>query len=92
MIENLLNTENGSESITISQEVNNSSLYLTEKDSKGVPLLRRVEKYPDLPEDEFIPIECTLSSGKTIPSNFLINKLGQVKNKDTGNILKIVRR
>ena len=84
--------ENGSESITISKdEVNNSNLYLDEKDSKGVPLLRRVEKYPDLPEDEFIPVECILSSGKIVPNNYLVNKLGQVKNKDTGNIIKPIK-
>ena len=89
MKNNSLKSENGLESTTISQEeVNNSNLYLDEKDSKGVPLLRRIEKYPDLPEDEFIPIECTLSSGKTIPLNYLVNKLGEIKNKNTENILK----
>jgi len=50
MKENLLNTENGVLESSISQDkVNNSNLYLDETDSKGVPLLRRVEKYPDLP-------------------------------------------
>ena len=30
-------------------EVNNSSLYLDETDSNGISLLKRIEKYPDLP-------------------------------------------
>ena len=60
--------------------VNNSNLYLDETDSKGVPLLRRVEKYPNLPETEFIPIEYTHSDGQIIPKDkFFINKLGEVK-------------
>lgn len=83
------NTENGSESITISQEeVNNSNLYLDEKDSKGVPLLRRIEKYPDFPEDEFIPIEYCDSNGNRISDNYLINKNGQIKTLKTKKFLK----
>jgi hypothetical protein len=68
--------------------VNNSNLYLDETDSKGVPLLRRVEKYPNLPETEFIPIEYTHSDGQIIPKDkFFINKLGEVKNS-SGYIYK----
>ena len=86
---NPLNTENGLESTTISQEeVNNSNLYLDEKDSKGVPLLRRIEKYPDLPENEFIPIEYCTPSGKSIPNSYLINKKGQIKTSKTKKFLK----
>lgn len=89
MENNLLNVENGLESTTISkEEVNNSNLYLDEKDSKGVPLLRRVEKYPDLPEDEFIPIEYYHLSKGNISNNYLINKKGQIKTLKSGKILK----
>lgn len=89
MKENLSNTENGVLESSIPQdEVNNSSLYLDETDSKGVSLLRRVEKYPDLPENEFIPVEYTHSNGVTVENNYYVNKLGQIKNIETGRILK----
>ena len=45
----------------------------------------RVEKYPDLPEDEFIPIEYDLNNEnyKKINSDsnyiYLINKKGEIK-------------
>ena len=91
MAKNLLNTENGSESVTISQEVNNSNLYLDEKDSKGIPLLKKVEKYPDLPEDEFIHIEYS-HNGISVPDRYLINKKGQIKNKDINFILNPVKK
>lgn len=88
MKDNLLDTENGLESATMSQEVNNSSLYLDEKDSKGVPLLRRIEKYPDLPEDEFVPIEYP-----GIKENiYKINKKGELKNEKVNNILSCCYR
>lgn len=55
-------------------EVNNSSLYLDETDSNGISLLKRIEKYPDLPENEFIPIEYTHSNGHTVKNiTILIN-------------------
>ena len=80
----LLNTENGLESTTISkEEVNNSNLYLDEKDSKGVPILLRIEKYPDLPEDEFIPVEYPEIKENT----YKINKKGELKNEKVNNIL-----
>lgn len=82
MIKKDLTVENGVLESSISQDkVNNSNPYLDETDSKGVPLLRRVEKYPDLPEDEFIPIEYTHFDGQTVPKDkFFINKLGEVRN------------
>ena len=92
MESNLSNTENGVESSISQDKVNNSNLYLDETDSKGVPLLRKVEKYPDLPEDEFIPIDFSLFEDKLITNfpkeDYLINKKGEVKNKNTGKIIK----
>ena len=67
-------------------EVNNSSLYLDETDSNGISLLKRIEKYPDLPENEFIPIEYTHSNGHTVKNIYYINKLGQIKNIETGKL------
>lgn len=69
-------------------EVNNSSLYLDETGSNGISLLKRIEKYPDLPENEFIPIEYTHSNGHTVKNIYYINKLGQIKNIETGKLLK----
>ena len=66
------------ESVT-GEDMNNSSIYLPECDSNGVPLLRRVEKYPDLPENEFIPIEYTHSNGLKILNGYSINKLGEIR-------------
>lgn len=43
---------NQSEVESVGEDMNNSSIYLPECDLNGVPLLRRVEKYPDLPEDD----------------------------------------
>lgn len=63
-------------------------LYSEEKDSKGVPLLNKIEKYPELPEDVFIPISCTIISGKSVPNNYFINKLGEIININSKKIQK----
>lgn len=68
--------------------MNNSNIYLSECDSKGVPLLRRIEKYPDLPETEFIPIEYIHPTNGAVSSNYHINKLGVVINTKTGITFK----
>lgn len=88
MLDNLLDTENRVESSVSQDKVNNSNLYLDETDSKGVPLLRRVEKYPDLPENEFIPIEYDNSKHeKLLKGRYEINKLGEIRNTKTKYIL-----
>lgn len=68
--------------------MNNSNIYLSECDSKGVSLLRRIEKYPDLPETEFIPIEYIHPTNGAVSSNYHINKLGVVINTKTGITFK----
>lgn len=89
MLDNLLDTENGTESSISQDKVNNSSLYLDETDSNGVPLLRRIEKYPDLPETEFIPIEYIHSNGLKVPEDkYLINKKGEIYSKYTNKLIK----
>lgn len=73
----------------ISEDMNNSSIYLSNYDSNGVFFLKRVEKYLNLPEKEFIPIEYTHFNGIKIPGDiYHINKLGEIKNIKTGKILK----
>ena len=58
----------------------------------------RVEKYPDLPEDEFIPIEYDLNNEnyKKINSDsnyiYLINKKGEIKNKNNEIINLCVKK
>lgn len=52
--------------------------------------LPREEKYPNISQEEFIPIEYIHPSGVTIPGDiYVINKIGEVKNIKTGKILKI---
>ena len=87
MLDNLLDTENGVESSMSQDKVNNSNLYLDETDSNGVSLLRRVEKYPDLPETEFIPIEYTHSNGLKILNEYSINKLGEIRSNYENKLL-----
>lgn len=60
------------ESVT-DEDMSNSSIYLPECDSNGVPLLRRVEKHSDLSEDEFIPIKDCLDIKTGL---YKINKKG----------------
>ena len=88
MTDNLLDTENGDESTISQEEVNNSSLYLDEKDSRGIHLLKRIEKYPNLPEDEFVSIDCGNSNyNKLLLGKYEINKLGQIRNVKTKLVL-----
>lgn len=75
------------ESVT-GRDMNNSSIYLPECDSNGIPLLKRIEKYPDLPETEFIPIEYVHPTKGIVPNNYHINKLGTIINIKTGAIFK----
>lgn len=81
MIKKDLSPENRAIESSVSQDkVNNSNLYLDKTDSKGVPLLRRIEKYPDLPEDKFIPIRYYKSEHqKAFGNRYWINKKGLVK-------------
>ena len=90
MIKKDLSPENRAIESSVSQDkVNNSNLYLDKTDSKGVPLLRRIEKYPDLPEDKFIPIRYYKSEHqKAFGNRYWINKKGLVKNNETGKILE----
>lgn len=75
------------ESVT-SGDVNNSSIYLSECDSEGIPFLKRIEKYPDLPESEFISVEYVFSNGRKISKNYVINKLGELRNKLKNAVIK----
>lgn len=72
------------ESVT-DEDMSNSSIYLPECDSNGVPLLRRVEKHSDLSEDEFIPIKDCLDIKTGL---YKINKKGDVLRLKDNKILK----
>ena len=61
----------------------NKSIYLEKTDSKNIPFIKHIEKYPDLPEDVFIPIEFS----ETDENKYFINKSGEVYSIDLG-ILK----
>ena len=63
---------------------NNIDFYSSEKDTKGVPILNRIERYPTLPDDVFVPIIYQ----DIYDSKYLINKKGIVlRSKD----LKIIK-
>lgn len=67
------NFKNEGESV-VSENVNNSSIYLSESDSKNVPLLKRVEIFSSLPKNDFIPISCFNIKENT----YKINKEGKI--------------
>lgn len=67
---------------------NDDDIYYLKCDSGGTPFLKRIEKYSNLPEDEFISIEYIFSNGKKILENYVINKLGKLKNKLKNTIIK----
>lgn len=75
------------ESVT-GRDMNNSNIYLSECDSNGVPLLKRIEKYPDLPEDEFIFLNILDIKKDT----YRINKRGEIINNKTGKLLNSINR
>ena len=52
-------------------------------DKNGVPYLRKIEKYPDLPDDVFVPFEYTSQKSKRsiLSGVYFINKKGQIKSK-----------
>ena len=58
-------------------------MYEKETDSKGVPLLKRVERYPELPDDVFVPIIY-----QEIEDFYKINKKGEIFNTKTKAIIK----
>lgn len=64
------------------EDLADEDLYEKETDSKGVPILKRIEKYPDLPDDVFVPIEYTLACGDNISNRFWINKKGEILIKE----------
>lgn len=64
------------------ENLTDEELYEDRTDSKGVPILKRIEKYPDLPDDVFVPIEYTLACGDNISDRFWINKKGEILIKE----------
>lgn len=63
----------------------NNELYLSDCDSNGIPLLKRIEKYPNLSEDVFVSIEYPEIKEGT----YKINKKGEIQKN--GIILKGTR-
>ena len=54
------------------EDLTEENLYEDRVDSKGVPILKRIEKYPDLPEDVFVPVEYALKNGITPSEKYYI--------------------
>lgn len=60
----------------------------TKSDCKKVPLIKRIELYPELPEDIFIPIFYLFSNGSKYSSkNYFINKKSTIINITTKNLI-----
>lgn len=75
------------------EDLTYDDLYDKETDSNGIPLLKRVERYPELPDDVFIDFEFTTKNGIYIPKGYYkINKKGQIwsirSNRILSNVLK----
>lgn len=65
------------------EDLTYDNIYENEVDTTGVPLLKRIEKYPDLSENVFIPIDYFHDGVKRkfqIPKYYWINKKGEIKN------------
>lgn len=65
------------------ENLTDKDLYEKETDSRGIPLLKRIEKYPDLPEDVFIPVDYYhdgVNKKIKVPEYYWVNKKGEIKN------------
>lgn len=56
------------------EDLTDDDLYEKETDSKGIPILKRIERYPDLPDDVFVPIIYPDIDG----TKYKINKNGEI--------------
>ena len=65
------------------EDLTDEDLYEKETDSKGVPILKRVERYPDLPDDVFVPIIYP----DIDDTRYKINKKGEILRVKTKKIL-----
>lgn len=70
----------------ILNNLTDKDLYSEKMDYNDVPLLNKIEKYFDLPEDIFIPVDCYVKE-KKIPEYYFINKLGEILNINSKNLL-----
>ena len=74
----------------ILNNLTDKDIYSEKKDSNGIPLLNRIEKYPDLPEDIFIPVEYIIQKEHEVNLNTLyVNKKGEYINSKTNNYLTL---
>ena len=56
------------------EDLREKDLYEDRKDTNGVPILKRIERYPELPDDIFIPIDFIRADGNKVSDNILLNK------------------
>lgn len=61
------------------ENLTDEDLYEKKTDSEGIPILKRVERYPDLPDDVFVDFDFTTETGKYLPKGlYKINKRGEI--------------
>lgn len=71
------------------EDLREIDLFLDEVDSNGVRKLKRVEIYPELEEDIFVPINYVRNDGVKISDNCWINKKGEIWLRNTNRIIEV---
>ena len=64
------------------EDLREKDLYEDRKDTNGVPILKRIERYPELPDDIFIPIDFIRADGNKVSDNILLNKKQELYYRD----------
>ena len=70
------------------EDLTEKDLYEDRKDTNGVPILKRIERYPELPDDIFIPIDFIRADGNKVSDNILLNKKQELYYKDKNRIFR----
>lgn len=70
------------------KDLTEKDLYEDRKDTNGVPILKRIERYPELPDDIFIPIDFIRADGNKVSDNILLNKKQELYYRDKNRIFR----
>ena len=70
------------------EDLTEKDLYEDRKDTNGVPILKRIERYPELPDDIFIPIDFIRADGNKVSDNILLNKKQELYYRDKNRIFR----
>lgn len=70
------------------EDLTEKDLYEDRKDTNGVPILKRIERYPELSDDIFIPIDFIRADGNKVSDNILLNKKQELYYRDKNRIFR----